>query len=377
MRRRAVPRRVTCVTDLRHVDAMTLLPNHPDRELTERDREILKVIILSYVMDAEPVSSRSVAKRSDLGLSAATIRNAMADMEEAGYLHQPHTSAGRVPTSAAYHLFIEQMMQSRRLPAKQRRYIREKLRAAPADADDLMDVATHLLSELSNQVGVVVAPALGDTALKAVDFVPLSGRKVLCVVVSTGGFVDNKVVETDEEVRRETLIEIANYVNENFAGRTLRQVRDTLLDRMAEERARMDRLMALTIELAREALDVDRGPRLIHDGTSSVLSQPELSDMDRVKRMFDTFTDHARLVRLLNRCIEGSGVRVTIGEESEVTSELDFSLVATPYGLDDEPLGTLGIFGPSRMEYQLVIPLVHYLGESLSRVLADVYGRDT
>ena len=346
----------------------------PDAPLSERYREILKAVILSYVMEAEPVSSRSVSKRSDLGLSAATIRNVMADLEEAGYLMQPHTSAGRVPTSAAYHLFIQQMMKTRKLPAEMQRYIRDNLRSVPADADDLMEATTHLLSELSSQVGLVVTPAMGDTVLKAVDFVPLSGRKVLCVVASTSGFVDNKVVETAQPVDRDDLVRISNYLNEHFAGQTLRQIRDRLLAAMAEERAQMDSLMAVTIELARQGFDLDSGPKVIHEGTSSLLSQPELSDLGRVRRLFETFANHAQLVGLLNQCIEGRGVRVTIGEESELTSPLDFSLVATTYGVDDAPLGTLGIFGPSRMEYEKVIPLVHFLGETLSRALAEVYG---
>lgn len=347
-------------------------------ELNERDREILKAVILSYIVNAEPVSSRSVAKRSDLGLSAATIRNTMADLEEEGLLFQPHTSAGRVPTAAAYRLFVEQMMKGRQVPPEVRRYIRNNLRAAPGDAEELMEAATHLLTELTHQVGLVVTPAMGDTVLKAVDFVPLEGRKVLCVVVSTGGFVDNKVVETDEEVSREELVRISNYLNEHCAGRTLRQIRDHLLLRMSEERMQMDRLMALTIELAREGFELmDSGPRVLHEGTSSLLDQPELADLGRVRRLFETFANHARLVRMLNQCIEGQGMRVIIGDESELTSELDFSLVSTSYGVDDAPLGALGIFGPSRMEYEKVIPLVHYLGESLSQVLAEVYGRQS
>ena len=346
-------------------------------ELSERDRAILKAVILAYVVEAEPVSSRSVAKRSDLGLSPATIRNVMADLADTGYLSQPHTSAGRVPTSAAYHLFIEEMMVGSSLPAPLRRYIRDHLRTPPGDADELMEATTHLLSELSSQVGIVVTPAMGETVLKAVDFVPLSGRRVLCVVVSSGGFVDNKVVETEEPVDRETLVEIGNYLNEHYAGQTLRQIRDRLLSAMGEERVQMDRLMALAIELARSGFDFEASePRVLHEGTSSLLHQPELADLGRVRQLLDTFANHNHLVHLLNQCIQGAGVRVTIGEESPLTSALDFSLVATTYGVGDEVLGSLGIFGPSRMEYQKVVPLVHYLGETLSSTLAEVYGRE-
>jgi heat-inducible transcriptional repressor len=340
-------------------------------KMTPRDREILKDIIVSYVLSAEPVSSRSVSKQGRLNLSAATIRNVMADLEEWGYLRQPHTSAGRVPTAAAYHLFIESMMQVRKVPARDRRYIEDNLRSG--DADQILGATSHLLSELSQQVGLVVAPAVGDTVLKAVDFVPISGRRVLCVVVSAAGFVDNKVIDTEEEIPREELVRISNYMTENFCGQTLREIRDRLLKMMAEERAQMDRMLARTIELAREGLKVDSGPEVLMDGATVLLTRPELGDVQRVRRMFEAFADKARLVKLLNRCILGQGVRVLIGDDSELTSELDFSLVAAPYGVGDQTLGTLGILGPSRMEYERVIPLVHFLGETLSRALAESF----
>jgi len=341
--------------------------------LSPRDREILKDIIATYILSAEPVSSRSVAKHGRLRLSAATIRNVMADLEEWGYLVQPHTSAGRVPTPAAYHMFIASMMQARKLPARERRYIEENLSSAPSDADQLIGAASHLLSELSQQVSIVVAPTMGDTVLKAVDFVPVAERKVLCVVVSQAGFVDNRLIETEEEIPRHELIRISNYLTENFAGQTLRQIRDRLLRQMTEERLQVDRLLAHTIELAREGLALDAAPEVLVDGASAILARPELADIQRVRRMFETFADKARLVRMLNGCIQGGGVRVLIGEDSDLTSELDFSLVASSYGVGEQALGTLGIFGPSRMEYQKIIPLVHYLGQALSRALSDTF----
>lgn len=342
-------------------------PSH----LTPRDREILKDVIMTYVLSAEPVSSRSVSKHGRLGLSAATIRNVMADLEEWGYLIQPHTSAGRVPTAAAYHLFIESMMQTRKVSARERRYIEESLR--PGDADQLMENASHLLSELTRQVGIVMTPAVGDTVLKAVEFVPISGRRVLCVVVSAAGFVDNKVLETEEEIPREELVRISNYLTENFGGQTLRQIRDRLLKMMAEERAQMNRMLALAIELARQGLNIPGGPEVLVDGAPSLLVHPEMADIQRARRMFDAFADKARLVKLLNHCLQGNGVRVLIGDDSELTSELDFSVVATAYGVGDQARGTLGIIGPSRMEYERIIPLVHFLGESLSRALSDSF----
>jgi heat-inducible transcriptional repressor len=240
-----------------------------------------------------------------------------------------------------------------------------------------MEAATHLLSELTHQVGIVVTPAVGETALKAIGFVPLSGRRVLCVVVSANGFVDNKVIETEEDLSREELERIGNYLTESFAGLTLREIRTRLLKLMAEDRAQMDRLLARSIELAHSGLDRDsQGQELLLDGTRQVLNQPELADIGRVRRLFEAFADKARLVALLNQCLRGSGVRVLIGEDSALTGELDFSLVAAPYGPDDRPLGGLGILGPSRMEYERVVPLVHYLGERLSRALAETFAGD-
>lgn len=341
--------------------------------LTPRDREILKDIILTYVLYGEPVSSRSVAKHGRLGLSAATIRNVMADLEEAGFLAQPHTSAGRVPTRSAYHLFIQSMMETRQVPGRERRYIDESLKSGGADPDQLVNVTSHLLSELSRQASIVLVPALGETVLKTVEFVPLSGHKVLCVVVSTAGFVDNKLIEVEEELPREELVRVSNYVTENFSGLALREIRDRLLGMMADERAQMNRMMARAIELARAGLEVKQGQEVLVDGAIALLQRPELADIARVRRMFDTFEDKARLVRMLNQCMRGQGVRVLIGEDSDLTSELDFSLVATSYGGGDSPLGTLGVFGPSRMEYHKMIPLVHYLGESLTRALAESF----
>lgn len=338
--------------------------------LSARDREVLEAVVATYIFNAEPVSSRLVVKQGGLGLSSATIRNVMADLEDDGYLAQPHTSAGRIPTSRGYHLFIESLMRQRRVPARERRLIDENLARPPARPERLMEVASELLTELSQQVGMVITPRLGEAELRSVHFVRMSGRKVLCVVVSNAGFVDHKVIETDKPLSREKLLEISNYCNENFGGLTLRQVRERLIASMAEERAQMDRLLGLAIELAQRGLGEPPTPSLVVGGTSSLLSQPELGDIERVRRVFEAFTEKARLVEMLNRCMSGGGVRVVIGDDSDLTSELDFSLVATSYGFAGEPLGALGVFGPSRMEYQRLIPLVDYVGATLSRALA-------
>jgi heat-inducible transcriptional repressor len=341
--------------------------NERGPQLTPRDREILRDVVATFLGTGEPVSSRRVAKLRRHGLSAATIRNVMADLEELGLLLQPHTSAGRVPTEFGYHVYIDSLMPSRALPAELRRQIDDSLKP-DGSGEELTSVASHLLSELSQQIGIVVVPALGEIVLRSISFVPLSGSRALCVLVSASGFVDSKVIETQRRLPREELIRISNYLTDNFGGQTLRQIRDRLLGLMAEERAQMDQLLASAIELARQAL-VAGDPDLLVEGTSSILMRPELADVERVRRLLDTFADKARLVQLLNRLIEGEGVRVVIGQESDLTSDLDFSLVATSYGFGDQTRGTMGIFGPSRMDYAAAIPLVRYLGDRLSQAL--------
>jgi heat-inducible transcriptional repressor len=337
--------------------------------LNERERDILKDVISTYIFKAEPVSSRTVSKRHRERLSPATIRNTMADLEEQGFLFQPHTSAGRVPTPLGYHFFIDALMQEVAPARSLRRYVNENL-GKVADSERLTLIASHLLSELSDQVSIVLVPARAEVTLRSIEFVPLPGTKVLCVVVSSSGFIDNKVIDTDEVVPREDLTRISNYLTENFSGLALSEVRTRLLKLMAAEKAQVDSLMQRAFALAKDGLDAPREQDVVVEGTGSLLSKPEMKDLKLVQRLFQAFSDKAQLVLMLNRCMEGQGVRVVIGEDSDLTSELDFSLVATRYGVGDRERGTLGIFGPSRMEYQRVIPLVHYLGQTLSQMLA-------
>jgi len=348
----------------------TSLQSAESSALNSRCREILKDIIYTHILSGEPVSSRAVSKHAQHSLSAASIRNVMADLEESGLLAQPHSSAGRVPTEAAYRLYVESLMQMRKISNRERSYIEDYLLDAANDTDHLMQAATHLLSELSDQVGVVLTPSVEEIALKSMDFVSLGPRRVLCVIVSTTGFLDHLVIDVDDEISREELVRISNYVTGCFAGKRLSAIRDELLKMMDAERVDVDRWLASAIELARLAVGSSTAKAVLVEGTTSLLDKPELSDVEHVRRMLDTFADKARLVKMLNKCLRGDGVRVFIGEDSEITSELDFSLVATTYGVGDMTLGSLGIIGPSRMEYPRMVPLVRFLGETLGRALS-------
>jgi len=341
--------------------------------MSHRDREILMDVVRTFILKGEPVSSRSVARHEHHGVSAATIRNAMADLEDEGLLTQPHTSAGRVPTPAGYHFYIDSLNPTPHPPPQEREYIEDNLQGAIEQGDDVVAVAGHLLSELSHQVGVILTPDMGSTVLQVIEFMPLSRCRVLCVLVSSSGFVDQKVIRTDKAQSRQELVRISNYMTENFAGMTLRGIRRRLLRLMTDERTEVDELLSSAISLARVALEEDGGQDLVVEGTAGILGQPELGSIERVRCLLDMFDEKARMVSLLGKIIEGQGVRVLIGDDSDLTSELDFSLVATHYAVDGQALGSLGVFGPSRMPYQRMIPLVSCLGETLGRALEQAY----
>ena len=347
----------------------------PRVELSARDREILRDVVRTYLVSGEPVSSRTVARHERHGVSAATIRNVMADLEEHGFLEQPHSSAGRVPSRNGLHFYISSLMEAEGPGPEERRRIEGELAGSSADAQQLVDTASQLLSRLSGQIGIVVTPQFGETALEAVDFVPLFGRRVLCVVVSRGGFVENKLVETDEDVSREELVRISNYLTETFRGQTLRAIRERLLGLMGEERARVDELLRRAIVLARRGFAPRDEQALRIEGASSLLARPDAGDLESVRRVLDAFEERQRLVGLLNQCLDGNAVRVVIGDDDEVTSELGLALVARPWGADERARGTLGILGPARMPYERIIPLVDYLGESLGRALEESVNR--
>ncbi len=328
-------------------------------------------MVRAYIVRGVPISSRTVARQTGLGVSAATIRNAMADLEEMGLLEQPHTSAGRVPSRAGFHYYIDSLMEAPAVPEAERQRITSELAQSVGDADSLVDTTSQLLSRLSGQVGIVVTPAFGDTVLEAVDFVPLSGRRVLCVIVAQSGFVEHKLIESDEMLSRDDLVRVANYLTENFRGLTLRSIRERLLVMMGEERAQVDRLLGRAIQLAALGLGGRAEPELRLEGASALLARREPSDVESVKRLLESFAERQRLVGLLALCVDGNGVRVVIGEDSDVTSELGLTLVARAYGTDNQARGTLGILGPARMPYERIIPLVDYLGEALSHALEE------
>lgn len=334
-----------------------------------RSRTILKEIIRVHVDTGRPVSSRTLFKANRFHLSPASIRNIMADLTDSGFLTQPHTSAGRVPTDRAYRLYINELMRHRKIAIDVREQVDSDLTLAGSDVPRLFQVASRLLSRLSGEVGFVVAPDALHTVVDGLRFLPVAPGKILVVQMS-GPEVLSRVIETDVEYSPRELEAMSDRITREFCGRTLFEVRRRLLEAMAEEKAACDRMLARALSLGRRALEGNEIQEQIYvDGTSQLLDKPEFADVESLKKVFRAFEEKARLLDLMTRYLDSKTACVVLGSEDAVTSDPRLSAVLTSYGAGEALAGTLGVIGPARREYPRVIPVVELLGRALSERL--------
>ncbi len=341
-------------------------------ELDGRAREVLREIVMQHVATGEAISSRSLAKCGRFQLSPASLRNVMADLEDLGYLAQPHTSAGRVPTDRGYRFFINYLMKSRVLTQRERETIDEQV-SHGTEIDHVLHEASLLLSRLADQVGVVFMPTLLQFAIRSMDFVLVAETKILCVIVGTNGVVVNKVVETRLLFKRDELEKIGRYISGEFFGLTLDQIRRRLVRMTEEERAMHDQMLQKTIALGIEAVnDVRTNDNDLYvEGAASILTKPEFSETMALRKTFLALQEKEKLIDLLNSCLTEEGLQILIGSESDFTHVHNFGIVAKSYGSHNAPLGVVGIIGPMRMEYARMAPLVDYIGRALSRKIEE------
>jgi len=343
-----------------------------ERPIDARAEEILKKIIVNYILTGEPVGSRTLSKLSREGLSPASIRNVMADLEENGFLTHPHTSAGRIPTDKGYRYYVDGLLDPVRLAPKERSLIDESLSRAASEFGDVMEIIPKLLSRLSHQVGYVITTPIREAVLKHIEFVGLDQRRILCVFVDRGGVVSHRMIQVEEDYAQKDLDRAGRYLVEEFAGLTLAEVRTRLVRLMAEEKAAFDRLLKSVINLGTRYLDAERDERrLVIEGTTNIMKHPEFADMDTMRRLFETFEEKHHLVDLLDRCLEAPGVRVVIGSEAEDPALRSLALVASPYQVDQRSTGIVGLLGPTRMEYERAVALVDYISRLLSSLLTS------
>jgi len=343
-----------------------------DDDLDSRAREVLREIIIQHIANGEPISSRSLARCGRFQLSPASLRNVMADLEDLGYLQQPHTSAGRVPTDRGYRFFIDYLMKSRTLSPAERNTIDDRVGHA-SEVEQVLQAASSLLSKMSDQVGVVFMPTLLQFAIRSMDFILVAESRIMCVIVGANGMVMNKLIETRLTFSRDELDKIGRYISTEFSGMTLDVIRRRLIRLTEEERALHDQVLQKTITLGIEAVNdvVPIEHELYVEGATSILTKPEFADAQSMRKTFLALQEKEKLVHILESFLDEDGLQILVGSESDFTQVHNFSIVARRYGTHASPVGMVGIIGPMRMEYARIAPLVDYLGRALSRKIEE------
>ena len=331
--------------------------------LDDRAKLLLKALVERYIADGQPVGSRTLSKASGLELSPATIRNVMSDLEELGLIASPHTSAGRVPTNRGYRLFVDTMLtvQKGELPTQ---------RLAPDQPQKVIANAANLLSSLSHYVGVVMAPKRASV-FRHIEFLRLSEKRVLLIIVSPEGDVQNRVIFTESDYSQSQLIEASNYLNAHYAGMAIEQVRMRVKQELVNLQSEIASLMQAAVQMSSEALREDEGDVVI-SGERNLLSVSDFSsDMGNLRQAFDLFEQKTQLMRLLDVSSQADGVRIFIGGESQFVPMQELSVVSAPYEVDGHIVGTLGVIGPTRMPYERMIQIVDITSKMVGNALSQ------
>jgi len=343
--------------------------------LSDRTRRVLACLVKDYIDTGEPVASAALCRRAGLGVSSATIRNVLAQLEDMGYVRQPHTSAGRVPTDLGYRYYVDMLLDTRRTSrdaSTVEARLREQAGAAPL-FDQLLSSASHVLFEFSHHVGFAIAPSDQHAIFQRIEFVPLSGSRVLVVTVARGSHVSQKVIDTTEEIPPSALSQAANYLNAEFAGMPLAEVREAVIARLEQERTLYDQLRAIALTLARTTLEgIDTPTSVFIDGASSLAEPGDVSpvSLSTLRTLLQMVEEKQRLVQLLDAYLEGPGVAVVIGAEHHDPQLRGCSLVVAAYG-DGARRGAVGVIGPTRMHYSRAISVVDGAAVAVARFLRD------
>ena len=334
-------------------EATTSAPN-------ERAQFLLKALIQRFIRDGQPVGSRTLSRDSGLELSPATIRNVMSDLEDLGLVSAPHTSAGRIPTSQGYRLFVDTLVRYKQPKEGEIRKLQSKLTEQQDDPDALLSSVSSLLSNLTSLASVVTVPRGPRAILRQIEFLALSDNRVLAILVINDREVQNRILHTEQPHTPEELQKAANFINDNYVGHDLMQVRKRLIDDLDKTRDSMNQAMHDIISVAQSAMEGAAAPQgeFVLSGETNLMDFAELSDIDTLRRLFDAFSKKRFMLKMLDKSINASGVQVFIGEESGFQILDDVSVVTAPYRLDSDMIGVIGVIGPTRMAYDRVVPIV-------------------
>lgn len=337
-------------------------------ELNDRSQQLLKTLVECYIHDGQPVGSRALSKYSDLNLSPATIRNVMADLEEMGLIHSPHTSAGRMPTVNGYRFFVDTLLSVRPLQEEEMSLLHEGL--SNQKSEDVIGAASRLLSETSHMVGVVTLPRTNLVCLRHIEFLPLSNTRVLVIFVTNEHEVHNRIIHTAKKISAAELQQAANYLNSLYSGHSLVAVREAVVQELQLDQQRVNQSMLDAVSMAQLAFGDDKKKdEYILSGETNLMGFAELADIDCLKGLFDAFNQKCDIIYLLDKCMQADGVQIYIGEESGYQAFDHCSLVASSYLVNDEVVGVLGVIGPTRMAYGKIIRYVDVTAKLLGASL--------
>jgi len=332
--------------------------------MDDRARTLLKALIERYITDGQPVGSRTLSKVFDL--SPATIRNVMADLEEHGLIHSPHTSAGRVPTPRGYRMFVDSLLTVQPYEVSEATHIQNLLPSA--EPQRVIAAAASLLSNLTQFAGVVMAPKRSQT-FRQIEFIRLSDKRVLLIIVTPEGDVQNRILSVQRDYSAAELTEAANFFNQHFSGRSFDDARQILQKELSQLREDISRLMELAVDASAEAATEDEG--VVISGELNLLGVSDLAaDMDKLRKMFELFEKKTDLMQLFDMSSRAQGVQIYIGGDSQLVPMEEVSIITAPYGVDGKVVGTLGVIGPTRMSYERVIPIVDITARLLSNALS-------
>lgn len=345
------------------------------RELiTERSQLLLKALVERYIREGQPVGSKALLETSGLPISPATVRNIMADLEELGLIRAPHTSAGRIPTVLGYRLFVDSLLTVQPLEHAAIAALKHEL-SPDRSPKELIESASQLLARITAQAGLVTLPRQQRNALRQVEFLPLSDNRVLVILVMNEREVQNRVIHTGRAYGETELQQAANLINQRFAGRDLDEVRAALFDAMQADKATIDKHLQATLDLASRVFDAEPAEPsrdYVMTGETQLIGAAGPEEFEKLKGLFEAFQQKRDILDLVDRCIRAEGVQIFIGEEAGYDVLGDFSVITAPYHTDGQPLGVLGVIGPTRMAYERVIPIVDITARMLSLALKSV-----
>lgn len=351
---------------------MSPAPNDNREDLlNERAQQLLRVLVESYIRDGQPVGSRTLSREAGMNLSSATIRNVMSDLEELGFVASPHTSAGRIPTDKGYRFFVDTLLRLQPLDSAAVTQIRRELDNPRDSSKALIAAASQLLSSVTRLAGVVTLPRTEQASITQIEFVSLSENRVLVVLVLDNREVENRIIQLERYFPADELKRAANFLNEQFRGRTLPQVRQEILRQLEEAHERMNQMMVDAIAVAQRVFADDKSEQLqyVIAGETNLMGVAELSSVERLRRLFEAFNEKRDFLHLLDHSLRADGVQIFIGHESGYQVLDDCSLVTAPYGSGDSVAGVIGVIGPTRMAYERVIPIVDMTAKLLGAAL--------